>query len=138
MDILRHIKLKRERDKDKNNKLISFRIDDEKLLEKYETIFTEVEGLKNIELNVLSAYDDRYVKTEIRTYGNKVYTYFRELNVPEDDIEYESFTVTFIDALNVHGSKYYLLVYLDNCAYKIVNKEMGDYLDENVFEYWIL
>ena len=58
--------------------------------------------------------------------------------MPEDDIEYESFTVTFIDALNVHGSKYYLLVYLENCAYKIVNKEMGDYLDENVFEYWIL
>ena len=117
MDILRHIKLKRERDKDKNNKLISFRIDDEKLLEKYDTIFTEVEDLKNIELNVLSAYDDRYVKTEIRTYGNKVYTCFRELNVPEDDIEFESFTATFIYALNVHDNKYYLLLYLDNCAY---------------------
>ena len=56
----------------------------------------------------------------------------------EDDVEYESFTATFIDALNVHEHKYYLLVYLDNCTYKIVNKQMGDYLKQNVFEDWIL
>ena len=36
--------------KDKNNKLMSFRIDDEKLLEKYEATSTKIEDLKNIEL----------------------------------------------------------------------------------------
>ena len=35
-------------DKDKNNKLISFRIDDEKLLEKYKIIWNKTEDLKNI------------------------------------------------------------------------------------------
>ena len=30
--------------------------------------------------------------------------------------------------------KYYLQVYLDNCAYKTVNKQMADYLDENIFD----
>ena len=25
-------------------------------------------------------------------------------------------------------------IYLDNCVYKIVNKQMADYLDENLFE----
>ena len=35
-------------DKDKNNKLISFRIDDEMLLEKYKAIWTKIEDLKNI------------------------------------------------------------------------------------------
>ena len=34
-------------DKDKNNKLLSFCIDKEKLLEKYEAIWTETEDLKN-------------------------------------------------------------------------------------------
>ena len=29
-------------------------------------------------------------------------------------------------------------VFLDNYAYKIVNKEMTDYLDEYLFEDWIL
>ena len=52
----------------------------------------------------------------------------------EDDIEFESFTVISIDALLVYENKYYLQVYLDNCAYKIVNKQITDYLDENVFD----
>ena len=52
----------------------------------------------------------------------------------EDDIEYESFTVISSDSLLVYDSKYYLQVYLDNCAYKSVNKRVTDYLDENLFE----
>ena len=66
-------------------------------------------------------------------YGYKVYTNVRGLNVPEDDIECESFTVIFIDSLLVYDQKYYLQVYLDNCAYNIVKKQMTDYLDEKSF-----
>ena len=46
------------------------------------------------------------MKTEIRTYGDKVYTNYRGLNVPEDDIECVSFTVISIDSLFVHENKY--------------------------------
>ena len=35
-------------------------------------------------MNDLPVYHNRYVKTKIRTYGDKVYTSFRGLNVPED------------------------------------------------------
>ena len=72
MDMLRHL----NGDKGKSNKLMSFRIDDEKLLEKYKAIWTKIQNLKNIELNALPVYDYRYIKTKIRTYGNKVYTNF--------------------------------------------------------------
>ena len=37
---------------------MSFHIKDEKLLEKYKTISTKTEYLKNIELNALPVYDD--------------------------------------------------------------------------------
>ena len=52
---------------------MSFRKDDVKLSEKYKTFWTNIE-LKNIEKSPLSVYDDRYMKTKIRTYGDKVYT----------------------------------------------------------------
>ena len=55
-------------------------------------------------------------------------------DVPEDFVECEFFTMISINYLLVYESKYYLLVYLDNCAYKIVDTEMVDYLDENLFE----
>ena len=55
--------------KEGNNKLMSFRIDDEKLLKRYKPISTKIEDLKNIKLNALTVYDDRYIKTTIRTFN---------------------------------------------------------------------
>ena len=46
----------------------------------------------------------------------KFITNFCSLNVPEDGIECEN-----------------LQAYLDNWTYKIVSKQMADYLDENLF-----
>ena len=54
-------------DKDQNTKLMSFRIDDDNLLEKHKTIWNKIEDLKNIELKSLSIYADRYIKRNIRT-----------------------------------------------------------------------
>ena len=54
--------------------------------------------------------------------------------MPENDVEYECFTFISIDSLLVYENKCFLQVYLDNCAHKIVDKQMTDYLDENVFE----
>ena len=120
--------------KDKNNKLMSFCTDDEKPLEKYKDIWTKMEDLKNTELNTLPVYDDTFIKTRIRTYGDKVYTNFRGLNVLEDDIKCESFTVISIDSLLVYQNKYYLQVYFHNRAYRIIDKQMTDYLDDNLSE----
>ena len=130
--MFRHLKLKKEM-KEEKNRLMSFRIDNEELMEIYKGIWTNIEGLKNLKINALPIYDNRYIKTK-----NKVCTNFCGLNVPEDDRECQSFTVISINALLVCESKYYLQVYLDNCASKIINDQMTDYLDENLFEDQIL
>ena len=91
--------------------MISFRIDDQKLLQKYKAISTKIEIKKKKKLNALPVYDDRYIKTKVRTHSDKVYTNFRGLNVPEGDTECESFTVIFVDPLLVYENKYYLQVY---------------------------
>ena len=46
-------------DKNKNNQLMSFRIDDEKLLEKYKLIWTTIEDFKNIKFNAVPVYDGK-------------------------------------------------------------------------------
>ena len=89
MDMLRHLKLN-------ITTRIYFSIDDEKLLQKWKSAWNKIEGSKNIKLNVILFYDDKYEKTKRRTYGDKVYTNFRDLNVPENDIECESLTVLLI------------------------------------------
>ena len=89
--------------------------------------------MKNIELNTLPADKVGYGKTKIRTYSNKVYANFCGLNVP-DGVECESCTIISIDSLHVYKNKCYLQVYLDNCLYKIVDKQIVDYLNDNLFE----
>ena len=110
-------------EQDKNNKLTSFHIDDNKLLEKYKTTWTKI-GDQSMMIDI------RYIKTKIGTHGDKVCTNFRGLNVPENGVECESCTVISIDSLLVYENKYYQQVYLDKCAYKIVYKQMIDYLFE--------
>ena len=126
-----YVQTSKVRDKDESNKLMPFCIDDEKLLK---AIWTKIEDLRNIELNALPGSDDRYIKIKIRTDRKNVYTNFRGVNVPEDDIEWESFIVISIDFLLVYENKYYLQVQLDNCAHKVAKNQMIDYLDDNLFE----
>ena len=120
--------------KDKNNKLLSFRIDDDKLLGKYKTFWNKIEELENTILNPWPVYDDTYIKTKIRTYGDNFYTNSGGLNVLEDDVERESSTIIYIDSFIVYENKYYLQVYLDNCAYEIVGKQITDDIDDNLSE----
>ena len=52
----------------------------------------------------------------------------------EDDVAWESFLLISIDSLLVYENKYYLQVYIDNCAYKIAKKQITNYLGDNLFE----
>ena len=54
--------------------------------------------------------------------------------MPDDGAEFESYTVISIESLRAYENKYCLQVYLDNFAYEIVNTQMIDYHDDNLFE----
>ena len=56
-----------------------------------------------------SMMKDIYIK-KIRMHDNKIYTNVRGLNVPEDDIEWQYFTVISINSLLVYENKYYYYI----------------------------
>ena len=53
--------------------------------------------------------------------------------MPKDDKKCRYFAVTSIDSLLVYENKYYLKVYIENCGYKIIDKQVTDYVDDNLF-----
>ena len=67
-----------------NNKTMSFRGNDKKLLQKFTKIWERISSLMNIELDSKPVYgdNDKYIKTKIKTYGNKVNTDFQRRKVP--------------------------------------------------------
>ena len=53
--------------------------------------------------------------------------------MPQDDIEWESF-MHYYWFFTCIQNKYYLQIYLDNFAYEVIEKQMIDYPDDNLFE----
>ena len=58
-------------------------IDNEKLLIKYKAIWTKIGDFKNIYLNTLWTYEDKFKKTKLKTYGDKIYTNYTTMKNPE-------------------------------------------------------
>ena len=64
MDMLKDLQIKVTFNggvKNKNIKLMSLRINDDKLLEKYTTIWARIEDSEDIELDALLVYGDRVI-----------------------------------------------------------------------------
>ena len=53
--------------------------------------------------------------------------------MPQDDTEWESF-MHYYWFFTCIQNKYYLQIYLDNFAYEVIEKQMIDYPDDNLFE----
>ena len=56
-----------------------------------------------LESNALPVDDDRYIKTKIIKSGDKVHTIFFGLNLADDGVKCESFTIISINSLTVYG-----------------------------------
>ena len=63
-----------------SNKTMSFKIIDKKLLKKYTRIWEGVSSLMDIEFDSEHVYidNDKYIKTKIKSYGDKVNTNFQD------------------------------------------------------------
>ena len=64
---------------------------------------------------------------------NKVYTNFLVVNNREDGIECKSFRIICTDSFLVFENKYYPQIFLDNRAYKIVDKQITNYIADDLF-----
>ena len=82
-------------------------------------------------MNGSTIYENRYIKTKIKTYGNKIYSNFCGLNMPQGGIEFECFTVISTDSLLLYENKYFLQVYSEIMLMKLLKV---DYLGDNPFE----
>ena len=62
-----------------SNKTMSFKVNDNKLLKRYDKIWERVSNLLNIKFGSEPVYgdNDKYIKTKIKLYGDKINTNFQ-------------------------------------------------------------
>ena len=71
-----------------SNKIMSFKVSDNKILKKYNKIWERISNLMNIELDSEPVYGDngKYIKLKIKVYEDSVNTNFKGKKVSEENL----------------------------------------------------
>ena len=103
-----------------SNKAMSFKVINNKLLKKYTKIWERVSSLMNIEFDSEPVYgdNDKYIKTKIKSYGDKVNTNFQGKKVPKENASYNCLSLIMLDSVIRVNKKYCPQTLLEECKYK--------------------
>ena len=75
---------------------------------------------------------DRYIKTKIKTYGNRVNTNFQGQKVPEENIAYKCISLIMLDSVIRVNKKYFPQRLLEECKYVIRKNKMENLINHDL------
>ena len=107
-------------------------VNDKKILEK-ET-WNKIKRKKNKKkINSEPVYNDKYIKTKIKIYNDRVYTNVQQNKIPKD-IEYcACLSVILLDSILVNSDKeYYPQIFLEECKYAIKDGKIVNTINEDL------
>ena len=82
-----------------NNKTMSFKVSDKKMLKKYIKIWEKISNLVGKEFDSDPVYGDKYIKTKIRTCKDKVNTNFQIKKVPKENTSYKCLSLIMLHSV---------------------------------------
>ena len=76
-----------------SNKTMSFKVNDNKLLKKYNEILEKISNLLDIKFDSQLVYGngEKYIKTKIKMYGDRVNTNFQGKKLPKENASYNAY-----------------------------------------------
>ena len=80
-----------------SGKNMSFKIEDDKHLLKYNEIWNKIKKALNIRFHSQPIYDEKYIKTKVKTFNNVINTAFSDNEIPKERNHY----YTCIAAINI-------------------------------------
>ena len=118
---------------DKNNKYRNLLVNDKEILKKYLEIWNKIKSLIKKEFNSEPVYNDKYIKTKIKIYNNRVYKNFQHNKIPKDNECFAQLSVILLDSIFVNSDKeYYPQILLEECKYAIKNKKIVNTINEDL------
>ena len=73
--------------------------------------------------------NDKYIKTKIKSYGDKVNRNFQSTKIPKENASYECLSLIMIDYFVRVNKKYYPQTLLEECKKKNMENLINDDLD---------
>ena len=69
-------------------------------------------------------YNEKYIKTKINIYNNRVYTNFEHNKIPKDNECFLCLSVILLDSIFINSDEeYYPQILLEECKYAIKDKK---------------
>ena len=117
-----------------SNKTMSFKVSDNKLLKKYKKISEKVGNLLNIEFDCEPVYGDadKYIKTKIKTYEDRVNANFQGQKVPKENASYKCISLIMLDSVIRVNKKYYPQTILEEYKYVIRKNKMENLINHGL------
>ena len=78
---------------------MSLLIEDENVYLKYSEILNKIKKLLGVKLNSLPIYDDKYIKTKVKTFNSMINTLFSGNEIPKERNHYICIVSIFIDSV---------------------------------------
>ena len=97
-----------------SNKTMSFKVSDNTLLRKYNDIWEKISNLMNIEFDSEPLYgdNDKYIKTKMKMYEDRMNTNFQGKEVPKENASYKCLSLVMLDSVIRVNKKYYSQILL--------------------------
>ena len=117
-----------------SNKTVSFKVNDNKLLKKYNKIWEKISSLMNIEFDSEPVYGDgdKYIKQKITMYEGRVNTNFQGKKVPKENASYKCLSLIMLDSVIRVNKKYYPQTLLEEWENVIRKNEMESLINGNL------
>ena len=113
-------------------KNMSFKIEDEDVYIKYNQIWNKIKDLLNVRLHSKPIYDDKYIKTKVKTFNEMINTLFSGDEIPKVRIHYACISPICIDSILKVDKENYPQVYLEQRKYKTKKRELTSFTDDEV------
>ena len=116
-----------------SNKTMLFKVGDNKLLKKYNKTWQKLSNLMNIEFDSEPVYgdNDKYVKTKIKMYEDRVNINFQSKQVPKENASYNCLSLIMLDSVIRVNIKYYPQTLLEECKYIIRKNKMENLINDD-------
>ena len=104
-----------------SNKTISFMVSDNKLLKKYTKIWEKVSNFidKNFDSEPVYCNNDKYIKTKIKLYGDKIDINFQGKKIPKENAAYKCLSLIMLESVIGSNKKHYLQTLIEECKYEV-------------------
>ena len=76
--------------------------------------------------------NDKYIKTKIKLYGDKLNTNFQGKKLPKEDASYKCLSLIVLNSVIRVNKKYYPQTILEECKYEIKKKKIVNLIDEDL------